>query len=92
MLDRFRAGRATIHEVYEWWDCCLVDDMLSEEGNRFAMHYFDFEKGKYLQDYGETLQGTRPSEFHVSYTEKNYRRMKEVIDRRYKKWMSGKKS
>src|SRR5688572_15876770 len=51
MLEKFRAGKASIHELYEWWDCCLIEDMLSEEGNKFAMHYFDFDKGMFLQDY-----------------------------------------
>jgi hypothetical protein len=91
LFKDFRAGKTTIYDVYEWWDCCLVDDMLSEEGNNFAMHYFDFEKGDYLQDYAETLQGALPSEFHIDYTEENYDRIKRVIDRRYKEWKSPKK-
>ena len=86
VVAKFCVGTATIHEVYEWWDCCLIDDMLSDEGNAFAMHYFDFEKGKYLQDYMALLQGTLESEFHVDYNEANYVRLKEVIDRRYSEW------
>ena len=91
VLQRFRGGGASIHAVYEWWDCCLVDDMLSDEGNRFAIHYFDFDRGKYLQDYVETLQGELPSEFHVDYNEENYQRMSQVIDRRYREWKTAKK-
>ncbi len=91
-IAKFRAGGATIHQVYEWWDCCLIDDMLSEEGNGFAMHYFDFDKGKYIHDYIDLLQGSLPSEFHIDYNEANYKRMKEVIDRRYKEWKVPKKS
>jgi hypothetical protein len=90
-LQEFRAG-ASIHEVYEWWDGCLIDDMLSEEGNKFAMHYFDFHRGKYLQDYIDTLQGALPTEFHIVYSEENYQRMKRVIDSRYRDWKSPKKS
>jgi hypothetical protein len=85
-IDKFGAGKATIHQVYEWWDCCLVDDMLSDEGNAFALHYFDFDKGTYLQDYTELLQGTLPTEFHIDYNEANYQCMKEMIDRRYQEW------
>ena len=62
--------------------------MLSEEGNAFAMEYFDFENGKYLDDYTRLLQGTLPSEYHIRYTEENYARMKEVIDQRYIEWES----
>ena len=57
--------------------------MLSEEGNAFGMHYFDFERGRYIHDYIETLQGRLPSEFHVDYTEDGYQKMRKVIDRRY---------
>jgi hypothetical protein len=90
-IAKFRAGRATIHQVYEWWDCCLIDDMLSDQGNAFAMHYFDFEKGKFIHEYIKLLQGTLPSEFHIDYNEANYQRMKEVIDRRYDEWKESKK-
>jgi hypothetical protein len=90
-IEKFRAGEATIHEVYEWWDCCLFDEMLSEEGNSFAMHYFDFAKGKHIHDYIELLQGGLPSEFHIDYNEANYQRMKAVIDRRFKQWKAPKK-
>ncbi len=91
ILIRFRAGKASIHEVYEWWDCCFIDDMPSEEGNAFAMHYFEFERGRYLRDYTETLQGSLPTEFHIDYTEANYQKMRQVIDRRYDEWKTPKK-
>ncbi|MBI3407735.1 MAG: hypothetical protein HY040_05190 [Planctomycetes bacterium] len=90
VLEKFRNSSASIHEVYESWDRCLLDDMLSEEGNNFAMHYFDFDKGKYLRDYTKALQGSLQSEFHVEYNEENYQRLKEVIDRRFKEWKSPK--
>jgi hypothetical protein len=85
-LTAFADGSSSIHKVYEWWDCCLISDMLSEQGNAFAMQYFDFERGKYISDYKTTLQGSLPSEFHVQYTEENYSKLKAVIDRRYSEW------
>ncbi|HUG11976.1 MAG TPA: hypothetical protein VMM36_13230 [Opitutaceae bacterium] len=91
VLRKFRAGAVGIHEVYEWWDCCLIDDMLSEEGNAFAMHYFDFQEGRYLRDYISTLQRGLPSEFHIDFTEENYGAMKSVIDRRYEEWKKPKR-
>ena len=51
ILRQFRANEVSIHTVYQWWDCCLVDEMPSKEGNSFAMHYFDFERGQYIHDY-----------------------------------------
>jgi hypothetical protein len=86
ILAKFRAGQTTIHQVYGWWDHCLIDDMLSEDGNAFAKHYFDFGSGRYIQDYIGKLKGSRPSEFHIDYTDANYSMMKSVIDRRYSQW------
>lgn len=91
VIAKFRAGSASIHQVYESWDRCLIDEMLSDEGNAFAMYYFDFDKGKYIHEYIELLQDTLPSEFHVDYNEANYQRMKEMIDRRYDEWKKSKK-
>lgn len=82
----FQVGEASIHDVYDWWDRCLIDDMLSDEGNAFAQAYFDFERGDYLKDYVRVLQRDLPSEFHVPYTEPNYREMSAVIDARYAAW------
>lgn len=91
ILQQFRDGEISIHRVYGWWDACLIDDMLSEEGNAFAMHYFDFERGRYIHDYIRTLQGRLPSEFHVDYTEDSYQKMRQIIDRRYDEWTTPKK-
>jgi hypothetical protein len=88
VLAAFRTGDASIHQLYDWWDRSLVDDMLSDEGNAFAQTYFDFEQGQYLKDYAHILQRTLPSEFHVSYTEENYQAIRVVIDRRYLEWRS----
>jgi hypothetical protein len=85
-LERFRKGECTIHEVYGWWDEVLAGDMLSDEGNSFAMAYFDFDKGKYMEDYEETLLGDFESTWHIPFTEENYRKFKAVIDRRYVEW------
>jgi len=86
IVDNFRIGKASIHDIYRWHDRCLMDQMLSEEGNAFAKYYFDFHRGRYMDDYVRTLQGDLPSEYHIKYTEKNYSLMKEVIDRRYQAW------
>jgi hypothetical protein len=88
ILLQFRQSQCSIHQIYEWWDCCLAPEMLSDEGNAFAMQYFDFEKGQYLNDYITTLQQELPTEFHITYNEANYQRLKVVIDSRYKSWSS----
>jgi hypothetical protein len=83
---KFRSGEISLYAVYDWWDRCLISDMLTDAGNAFAMHYFDFERGKYLEDYTSTLQGPLPSVFHIPYTEENCQKFKQVIDRRYEEW------
>ena len=85
-LAAFKRGETSIHELYESWDRCPISDMLSPQGNAFAMSYFDFEKGKYLADYMKTLQGGLPTEFHVQYSDENYQKLKHVIDERYARW------
>jgi hypothetical protein len=92
IVRAFRAGSVTIHALYEWWDRCLVDDMLSDEGNAFAKNYFDFERGSYLKDYALTLQRDLESEFHVPFTEQNYQAIRVVIDQRYGDWQRASRS
>lgn len=82
----FRIGKSTINQLYEWWDTCLMSDMLSEEGNAFASAYFDFDKGMYLNDYHAYLQKELPSEFHVPYTPENEAIIHAVISRRFEDW------
>lgn len=85
-IARFKARQLKASVVYEWWDGCLVDDMLNSEGNAFAQDYFDFEKGKYLADYEELLATGMPSLYHVSETWENYERLRLRIDQRYREW------
>lgn len=90
-LARFRARQISAHDIYDAWDRCLVDDMLSDPGNAFAMHYFDFAKGRYIHDYIAALQRGLPTEFHIKFTEDGYQTMKAIIDRAYSAWKHPKK-
>jgi hypothetical protein len=87
-LEEFRKGLRTIHDVYGSWDEVLAGDMLSDEGNGFAMAYFDFDKGAYLKEYEETLIGGYESTWHIPFTEENYQKMKALLDRRFEEWKS----
>ena len=55
-LERMGAGAGSAYELFEWWDNCLIDEMLNDEGNAFASAYFDFDHGAYLSDYARALQ------------------------------------
>jgi len=90
LIEKYKSQAKTAVDVYEWWDRCLIDDMLSEEGNAFAAEYFDFENGKYLSDYSELLVKNLPSEFHVPYTWENQRIVGQRISQRYLRWKNRK--
>lgn len=90
-VSDYRNGKISINRLYEWWDCCLISDMLSAEGNAFAQTYFDFDKGRYLKDYSKHLQRDLPTPFHVPYTAENEVTIHAVIDKRYREWKHGKK-
>lgn len=86
-LALYRSGQMSINELYESWDACLISDMLSDEGNAFALDYFDFERGDYLADYAENLQKDLPSEFHVPYTPDTEAIAHAMISERYAQWL-----
>ena len=88
ILEKYRADKTSIHKVYEFFDCCLVSDMLTDEGNAFTQAYFDFEHGQYLHDLYGRLKKDLPSEFMIEYTLENERLIHSLIDRRYQAWGS----
>ncbi len=54
-INKFKLRKMTGTQVYMFWDGVLSDDMLNDEGNQFAIDYFDFEKGLYLDDYDDVF-------------------------------------
>lgn len=86
LIAQYKNRLKTAVQVYDWWDRCLIDDMLCDEGNAFASEYFDFEKGQYLSDYTELLVKDLPSVFHVPYTWESQEVMNQRISDRYQKW------
>jgi hypothetical protein len=85
-LLQCKSGVMTINRFYEITDCYLVSDMLNEDGNQFALYYFDFDKGRYLSDYETTLLGNLESMFHIAYSDANYKLLKNVMDNQFAKW------
>ncbi|MFT3685257.1 MAG: hypothetical protein QM783_10090 [Phycisphaerales bacterium] len=86
LVDSVRRGDNTIHDLFNHWDRCLVDDMLSDEGNAFAMVYFDYEKGDYLKDYEKLLKPRYEDVYFAPYSDETYRQFAAVIDGRYRAW------
>jgi hypothetical protein len=89
-VTAFKARDMTGAKVFEACDGVLLDDMLSDDGNDFAQYYFDFERGKYLSDYGEVLAAGLPTIYHVADTWPNYEKLKKRIDKRYRDWKNAK--
>jgi hypothetical protein len=84
--EGFKERTVTGPEIYKAWDGCLTSDILTDEGNRFAVDYFDFERGEFLNDYQEVLANDLPSLYHVKDTWENYEILRERIDSRYEAW------
>jgi len=87
----YRDGKISINQLYEYWDTCLISEMLSPEGNAFANDYFNFDRGAYLKDYSKHLQRDLPSEFHVPYTSTNETIAHRFISERYQTWKESRK-
>src|SRR5277367_690806 len=87
----FKERKITGPKIYEAWDGCLVSDILTDTGNRFAHDYFDFDSGQYLRDYEEILAQKLPSLFHVADTWENYDALKKKIGARFEDWKKKKR-
>ena len=64
----------------------FVDDDLNAVGNAFAVEYFDFKNGQYLNDYDELLTGDLPTVYHVPDTWESFDRLRPRLDERYREW------
>jgi hypothetical protein len=86
-IQLFKQHELTGSQIFE--RCCdgvLMLEDISELGNRFALHYFDFETGQYLNDYDTTLSNGLPSMYHVADTWDNYKKLKSVLDKWFTDW------
>lgn len=86
-IAAFKERKLTGPEIYSRCDGALVDDMLSEEGNAFSQHYFDFQTGQFVGDYQRAFSVSGGNDFFgVEDTWENYVKIKEFIDRGFSKW------
>ena len=85
LLEKFRRREMTGTQILRAsCDDKLTDDDLNDEGNAFAMEYY--EKEVYFDDYDEFLGNTLPTLYHVEDTWENYELIKEKLDARFSKW------
>ena len=86
-IAEYNERRITAVELWGWFDRCLIDSMLSDEGNAFTRFYFRFEdEPGYYADLTATLAADLPSYSHVPYTFENQARIDAVIDARHAQW------
>jgi hypothetical protein len=86
-IAAFKARKITGPEIYSRCDGALVDDMLSDEGNAFSQHYFNFEKGQFVADYMHAFSVSGGNDFFgVEDTWENFDRISQYFDRGYTKW------
>ncbi|MEO6456839.1 MAG: recombinase family protein [Chloroflexia bacterium] len=92
LIQAFKRRQTTGAKVLEECDGALMDDMLSDEGNRFAQSYY---KDHYVDDLSElfdqldvldTPKNGEPSLYHIKDTWENYKKIKNKIDQRYTEW------
>ena len=70
-------------------DGVLLDEDLTEKGNKFTLEYY--EKGKFLEDYSEILGKDFPTLYHIEDSWKNYDELKPILDKRFRNWEKSKK-
>jgi hypothetical protein len=85
-IQAFKERQISGARIFEFIDGTLMLDNLNEIGNKFALEYFVFETGKYLNDYDQLLSKELPSTYHVKDTWENYEMLKVVLDARFAEW------
>ena len=73
----------------KYCDGKLTDEDLSGVGNRFTEAYFDFENGKYVEDYEELLARDLESLYHVPDTWETFEKLRPTLEKRFASWQSG---
>lgn len=89
LIESFRKKDKTGAKIYEELDGVFDSEYLNDEGNAFTRYYFDFERGKYLEDYEALLVRDLPTMYHVQDTWENYSIISKKIDERYQEWKRG---
>ncbi|MFD2918507.1 hypothetical protein ACFS6H_02225 [Terrimonas rubra] len=86
-IEAFAKKELTGSQIFERnCDGVLLLEDVSELGNRFALYYFDFSKGQYLNDYDAVLSNDLPTMYHVPDTWENFEKLKPVLDKRFTEW------
>ena len=88
-VEQIKKRERTGTQVYEDWDGVLDSNMLTAEGNAFAVYYYesvDDNNSIYIDDYGNVLGFELPTLYHVEDSWENYQKISQRIDERYVSW------
>lgn len=89
--EQFKKRELTGPQLFEkCGDGVLMLEDISHLGNQFALEYFNFDIGQYLNDYEITLGQNLPSLYYVKDSWENYNKIKQVIDKRFEEWKAKK--
>lgn len=88
-INRFKLRQITGTQIYMKWGGVFADDMLNDEGNQFAMYYFNTEKRwEYMNDYMDVFVHVGETLYQVQDNLENYFELKEEIEYSYMFWKS----
>ena len=86
-IEKTKSEKISPSELYMNWDGVLIGELLNKIGFNFAMEYFEFDNGEYVNDYEQTLRSEDdPDIFRVKNNWENYRKIARIIDKRFEKW------
>jgi hypothetical protein len=86
-IEKTKSEKISPSELYMNWDGVLIGELLNKIGFNFAMEYFEFDNGEYVNDYEETLSSEDdPDIFRVKNNWENYHKIAKIIDKRFEKW------
>lgn len=86
LIAQCKRREITGPQQYEKMGECLIDYMLTEEGNLFAQEYFNFSTGAFIPDYRALLVKDLPSDYAVSDSWENYEIIRQRFDERFRDW------
>ncbi len=73
-------------ELYEYLDGGLIGELFNKVGYNFALDYFDFDTGYYVEDYDTALTLNEPDIFRAANTWESYHKIAKIMDSRFEKW------
>jgi hypothetical protein len=85
-LAQFIERKLTGPGLYKAWQGELREDMLSEAANAFARAYFDFDRGRYLEDYAELLAPSGATLLAVEDTWQHFQSLSQRLSQRLQEW------